>query len=517
MNKTTERKAGAILSYIQMFLQIVIGIIYSPIMIRLLGQSEYGLYNTVSSTISMLSILSLGFNSSYIRFYSRYKKVNDQDSINRLNGLFLIIFTVIGILGFACGFFLTLNLDLVFSNGLTIGEYDTARVLMLLLTINLAISFPMSVFASIISAHEKFVFLKLLNMVKTVLTPMINIPLLLLGYGSIGLVVMSLSLAIITDAIFFIFVVVVLKQKFLFYGFEKGLFKSLFNFTIFIALNLIVDEINTNMDKVLLARYVGTISVAIYSVGFTLYNYYKMFSTSISGVFTPMIHSIQERQIPEKDKYNQFTELFIKVGRLQFLLLALVLTGLIFFGKAFIAFWVGEGYEDSYWVCILMAIPATIPLIQNMGIEIQRAQNKHQFRTIVYSIMAVINFCLTIVLCQRYGVIGAVIGTAMSLILANGFAMNIFYFKVCHIDIPQFWANILRISVGMIPALLVGSIISVGVNLNKIWVFLICILIYTISYIVSIWFLSMNEYEKNLIISPVKKAWRKLRKETKHG
>ena len=73
-----QLKAGVILSYLQMALNIIIGLAYTPIMIRTLGQSEYGLYNTISSTISMLSILSLGFNSGYIRYYAKYKKENVQ-------------------------------------------------------------------------------------------------------------------------------------------------------------------------------------------------------------------------------------------------------------------------------------------------------------------------------------------------------------------------------------------------------------------------------------------------------
>ena len=91
MSKSTNQiKAGAILSYVQMALSIIIGLIYTPVMIRLLGKSEYGLYNTVSSTISMLSILSLGFNSGYIRYYAKYKKNNDQESINKLNGVLIV-------------------------------------------------------------------------------------------------------------------------------------------------------------------------------------------------------------------------------------------------------------------------------------------------------------------------------------------------------------------------------------------------------------------------------------------
>ena len=67
MNSSKELKIGSILSYLQIALGIVIGIAYTPFMLRTLGQSEYGLYNTVSSTIAILSLLSLGFNASYIR------------------------------------------------------------------------------------------------------------------------------------------------------------------------------------------------------------------------------------------------------------------------------------------------------------------------------------------------------------------------------------------------------------------------------------------------------------------
>ena len=90
-SKINQLKAGTILSYLQMMIQVFIGLAYTPIMIRLLGQSEYGLYNTVSSTIAMLSVLRLGFNNSYIRYYAIYKKNNDTNSIETLNGLFILI------------------------------------------------------------------------------------------------------------------------------------------------------------------------------------------------------------------------------------------------------------------------------------------------------------------------------------------------------------------------------------------------------------------------------------------
>ena len=65
MSKNNQLKIGTVLSYLQMGISVLISLVYTPMMIRLLGQNEYGLYQTVTSTISMLSLLSLGFNSGY--------------------------------------------------------------------------------------------------------------------------------------------------------------------------------------------------------------------------------------------------------------------------------------------------------------------------------------------------------------------------------------------------------------------------------------------------------------------
>lgn len=511
MSKSVNQlKIGVFLSYMQMALSIIINLIYTPLMIRTLGQSEYGLYNTVSSTISMLSLLSLGFGSGYIRYYSIYKKEGDNEKIYKLNGLFLIIFTIIGLIGLVCGLWLSNNLHFVFDSGLTGAEYSIARILMLLLTVNLALSFPMSVFSNIIAANEKYVFLKLLGMLKTVGGPLITIPVLLMGYGSIALVSITLIISIATDILYFIYVIYVLKNRFIFHGFEKGLFKSLFVYTSFIAINLIVDQINWNIDKLLLGRFQGTVSVAIYSVAYTLYQCCMTLSTSISGVFTPRIHRIvNETGENISQRKIKLTDLFVKVGRIQFLLLGLVVSGIIFFGKPFIYFWAGDGYNQSYYVVLLLIIPATIALIQNIGIEAQRAENKHKFRSIVYLIMACINLILTLFLCQKFGAIGAALGTAISLIVANGAVMNIYYHKKCDIDILLFWKNIIRMCIGLIPPIIIGVIIIKFINLYIIWKLFIFICLYTIVYCVSMWFIGMNKYEKSLILKPIKNIFKR--------
>ena len=140
-----ERKAGIILSYVGQAVKILVTFIYTPIMIRILGKSEYGLYQLVFSVVSYLSLLSLGFASSYLRFYSRYNVKKDEDGVARLNGMFLIIFSVMSLICLICGYFLVNNIHVIFGTGLNEDEYKIAKVLMALMIFNMAISFPNSV------------------------------------------------------------------------------------------------------------------------------------------------------------------------------------------------------------------------------------------------------------------------------------------------------------------------------------------------------------------------------------
>ena len=510
--KINQVKAGAILSYLQIALNIVVGLIYTPLMIRTLGRSEYGLYNTVASAISMLSMLNLGFGNGYIRFYSRYRRDGRKDEIKRLNGLFLTIFLIIGAVAFALGLLLTGNLSLVFGDGLDASELSTARTLMLLLSINLAVSFPMTAFSSIISSHEKFIILKLLSICKTAVGPLVTIPLLLAGYGSVAIVSVTLGVSLFTDAVFVFFVLFVLRERFVFKRTEEKIFGELFSYTAFIAINIIVDQINWNLDKIIIGRFHGTDTVAVYSVGAELQHYYQMFSTAVSGVFVPRIHRIVNRSdLPTAERDTALSSLFARVGRIQFLVMALISSGMILFGQEFISFWAGEGYAISYYVALLLTLPLTVPLIQNVGIEIQRAKNKHQFRSLVYLVMAFLNLGMTIPLCKIYGAVGAAIGTAISLVLANGVIMNIYYHKALGINILRFWSGILRIFPSLLlpvgAGLLVRYFLPIGEGL--IWLAL-GIFIYTAVYCLSVWIFGMNSYERGLLKKPLRKIFGKL-------
>lgn len=501
-----QRQVGIILSYVQMFFSILVNIICTPIILKKLGQNEYGLYNLTSSIISYLSLLSLGFGASYIRFYSRYKAKNDEEGVQKLNGLYMLVFLIMGAIALVGGLALSFNSNILFNSTYSSKDLQTAKVLMLFMTFNMTLSFPMSVYVSIISSQERFIFQKLVNIGKTILAPLMSIGVLFFGFGSIGMVVVTTIVSLIIDFVNIFYCHKKLNTKFKFGKIDKPLLKEIAVFSIFIAINQLIDQLNMQTDKVILGKMMNSSAVAIYAVAATIQTMYVSFSTAINSVFAPKIHRIINSG--DKDSDYQLTNLFIKIGRVQYFILMLIMTGFIFFGKYFIGLWAGEGYELAYYLILILMIPSTVPLIQNIGIEVQRAKNKHQFRSLVYLLVAVINVVVSIILCKNYGIVGVTVGTAFANIVGCSIIMNIYYHKKIGINIIQFWKSILRASLGFIIPAIVGTLIMVFVKFNNILVYLGLIIIYVIFYLISIYFFGMDKEEKIFM----KKAFVKIKK-----
>lgn len=499
--RPNELKAGVLLSYAVIALQFIVTMVYTPVMLRLLGQTEYGLYNLVGSIVSYLALLSLGFGGAYMRFYSRLRASGDVGGVRRLNALFLLVFTLMGLIATVSGLVLTLNVDAVLGEEFSSRELDTARTLFAILVVNLAITFPSSVFNSFVTAHERFIFQKSLQVIRTLVSPLVVLPVLLLGYQSIGM-------AIATTAVNFAFTIwtvlfarTKLRMRFTFRGLDFSLFREVSIFSGYIFINMVVDQVNWNVDKFIIGRFHGAVPVAIYGISALLNTHYLSFSTAVSSVFVPRVNAMVASGHSDRD----ISTLFTRIGRIQFLVLGLIITGFIFFGRAFIELWAGPNYSEAYTIALLLLIPVTIPLIQNVGIEIQKAKNLHQFRSWVYLGVAVGNILLSIPLTQRFSGVGAAVATAAALVIGNGILMNWHYQARVGLDIRDFWSQIIRVAAGMLPALAAGTVITFTADLSGIPALILFGSTYAVIYCAGVWWLGMNDYERSVFGSLVRR------------
>lgn len=493
-----QLKAGVILSYMAMAIQGITLLLYTPIVIRVLGKSEYGIYELAASIVSYLGLLSFGFASSYTRFYFRFKKDNDKDAIAKLNGMFLVVFLIVSIVSLVAGGGLINCVDLFFAKGLTGYEIATTKKLMAILIINIAITFPNSVFESYLIVKEQYIFQRGLGVIQALFNPFISLILLISGFRSIALVIVTTTLTVIKFAVNVWYCLKKMKMKLKFRQLQFKVFKEIGVFSFYIFLNIITDQINWAVDKTLLAAIVNSSAVAIYSAASQINQSYLALSTSVSSVFAPRINRLV---MDEDDSVN---DLFVKVGRVQFLILGLILCGFITVGRYFIYVWVGKGYEESYKVALLLIIPVTVPLIQNLGIEIQKARNLHKFRSVLYVLIALVNILISVPLIKKIGVVGAALGTSIGLIIGNILIMNWYYSKI-GIDVKKFWNEIGKLVPAMLISVAIGFLLKWILILDSIVDFLMIGIVYVISYIFFEWKYGMNSFEKGVVKNLIKR------------
>lgn len=504
--KPNQLKTGALISYLNLIIGNIIPFIYTPIMLRLLGQAEYGLYGIAQSIMGYIGLLNFGIGGTIVRYLSKYRAEGDKAQEERVAGLFIKIYAVICCLILAAGFLFAGNIQ-VYSRSLTGSEVDTLRVLVILMTINTAVFLPFSVFSSVVLAHERYIFNKLVGMLSGIAAPLLNLALLYCGFGSVGLVVSATILNFATYGIYTVYAIQKLQIRPSFQKTESGLLREILKFSSFVFLASMVDILYWSTDKLIIGWAIGSVATAVYNIGASFNTYVTSLSTAISGLLVPRLTEMVVKDAPKE----QFTEIFIKVGRLQFIIISFIISAFVAFGRQFIALWAGAGYEDSYYVALLTMIPVTIPLIQNTGLNILYALNKHKFRSMVYACIAILNVGLTFWWVEVYGIIGAAMATCIAYVLGNILIINWYYYKRIDLDIPLFWKNILKMCPVMVVMGTAWWFLLNALSVNSWLIFFLLATVYTAIYFLLAYRFMMNQYERDIIMVPVKKILRKLR------
>ena len=439
--------------------------------------------------------MDLGFGNAIVVYTSKYRAQKKNKEEKKLHGMFNIVFKIIGVIAAILGLILYLNVNNIFGSKMTDIELSKMKIMMLMLSFNLFLSFYFAIYNSIITAYEKFTFQKIIAIIQSVLKPLLMIPLLLLGYKSITLCIIITITNLITLLSNYLYCKRKLNISIKYTGFDKNLFKIIIGYSIWIFIGIIVDKINWSVDNFVLGAVSGTIAVSVYSLASTINQLFISLSSAVSSVLLPKM----SKMIAKKASNEELTNEFIKVGRIQYYIIFLMASGLVLVGKEFFNIWAGHGYEDAYYIALLLIIPLCIPLIQNLGISIMQAKNMHKFRSILLLFISIANIGISIPLAKLYGGIGAAIGTAGSLLIGNGIIINIYYYKKVGINVLKFWKEIIKMTLFNIIPLSIILIFIYFIKLNGFISIMVYGGIYTIIYFIVSYLFVMNRYEKDII------------------
>ena len=491
-----QRKLGIFLSYFNIALQVIIGFLYVPILLHFIGKSEYGLYQLMGSLIAYFSIMDFGLSAAVIRFYAKYRALKDSIGMENILAISVCGYGAVTVLALAIGFVCYGFLDVIFAGSMTLSEVDEAKQILLLLLLNIVITLSTMVFRSVINALERFFFLKGMETIQLVLQPVLVVLVLQHHPSAFSVAAVQTVLNLVLSGARVYYCSHDLHVKIHFHYWSPELFSEFKKLALSVFVVTLIDQVFWKTNQIILGIISGTAAVAVYSIASLIYMNYMALSTAISGVYLPHVTGMVAR----KEPISSLSELFIQIGRWQYYLLALVATGFIIFGKQFIALWAGPGFEDSYIITLLIILPFTVDLIQNIGLAIMQAMNRYDFRARIYFLTGVLNLLLAIPLGIKYGGIGCAVATGISMIVGNGFIMNWYYAKEMHLAIASFWKQIGKISFITFMCLVIGYWVNAYIGpYGGIYPFILKVVMYTILYVVMIYFFAMNLSEQEKV------------------
>ena len=472
---------GAIISYISIFLNIVISLVYTPWMINKVGVSDYGLYSLVLAFLSYF-MLDFGLSGTITRFIAKYRAEGREDKVANMLGItakvYLIFDSVIFIILFVLYFFLA-NIF----GGLTPGEIERLKVLYCIAGTFSVLSFLFKPVSGAMMAYEFFVENKMLDLVVRVGTVLLIVVALLLDGNVYHIVFITGAVGFGTAVLRYWIFTKKSKIKVNWNYYEKAELIALFSFS------------RLSLVPTILGIFSNTTEISVFSVGRNLEGMVYTISAALNGLFLPVV----SRMVHSGDRKG-IMELMIRVGRIQLFIVFLIFAGFCVFGAQFLSLWVGETFHASYYVFVFLVFVNIISLTLQIAMDVVLAENKIKNTAIRMVVSALIGLVISIIVAPKYGAIGCAAATGFALVLTqilyiqfynNKMGLNMkLFFKNCHLKI--------------LPILTVYSIIAFYIQrlipING-WIYLLlCMVVYTIGYLVIVWAFLANNYEKNMVL-----------------
>lgn len=493
-----KRRAGVVVSYAYSIVQILVNLIYVPILLSGIGKSEFGLYQLVGSIIAYLSIANSTFSAGATRFYCKYYAAGDEEGASNTLGILRRIYRIAYLVIAAAVCVVIVVFSVVYQGAFSAWEIKESCLMLVILALNLALTMNNTMSVACITAHEEFAFLKLSQLGTLVLQPILVVLCIGIWPKAYTVALVQLFCNFLCRAIQQVFARRKLGMKVASHVVDRDLERKILLFSGGIVLGVVADQIFWKTDQLILGYLYGTASVAVYAVGAQIVNAYAPLGFAVSSVFMPHVSKLWQKGRDLK----AISDLFVRVSRIALYPLLAVLLGFAVFGRDFIWLWAGADYGEAYLVALIELVPFTIDVAQNIGLVILQVMNCYGFRAKMYFASAIANIALTVVLAQSMGIVGAALASAVAMLVCSGFILNWYYQKRIGLDMGAWWRSVLREAAPMVLlAACAGVAWGVFPGFSGCgWATLAAgIAAWAVAFALVSYFFCANEYEKSLV------------------
>lgn len=438
------------MSYLSIGINILAGLSYTPWMIRQIGQAQYGLYTLATSVIALFMV-DFGLSSATSRYVSKLHAEGDEIGVNNFLGVVCKLYIAIDAVIFVVVTVMYFLLDEIYVR-LTPRELEQFRVVYLIVAMYSLVNFPFITLNGILTGYEKFIQIKLADVIYRILIIVLMVIALTAGFGLYALVTVNAFAGLLT----IVYKLIVIRREtpvvVNFSYREKSLYKEIFSFSIWSTVAALAQRLVFNITPSILGIVAGAADIAVFGVIVLIESYAFIITNAINGMFMPRIARIYSEDNPTK----KIEKLMLKVGRFQYMINGLIVAGFTVVGKEFIGLWMGEDYLSAYFGTLLVLVPGLFFSSLQIGHTAVFMTKQVHLYALINLAVGCVNIILSPVLASLYGVIGACISIFL-VYMIRAVLLNLLYDKKLGIDMRSFARKCyIKMSIPIVASVTIG-------------------------------------------------------------
>ena len=426
-----SKKMGITLSYVNTFLSMVFGIILSSYLIRALGDTEYGVYQTVTAFANYLLILELGTGTITQRNVVICYQNGDQDGIDKTISTMWLITIILSLAISIISIFFYCSIDNLYKNTMLPDQVQYAKKIFFFFMGNLLLTFLTQTLNGYALGVKKFSFAQITRLVRVVIRTVTIIGITVFYRHSIVIAAVDFLLSLVCFLLTFNFCRRKCSMHIRISLFDKSIIAESLPLCLALLLQSVIQQANNSVDKVIIGAKLSVASVAVYSVAQYIYSIFVSVMIAPVTMYLPQVAEDLNKGLNK----HHFTDTLIQPTRLISLISGMILFGFIAVGKQFVITFYGIEKVQAWVYALVLIVPLFLSMTNGVVINILDITKKRLVRSLVLLGITLVNIILTWIWVNHFGVIGAVMATAITMFVGQVIILNIYYDLALNIEI----------------------------------------------------------------------------------
>ena len=446
-----KRAMGIALSYGKVVVNLVCGLALSTVLVRTLGDTEYGVYQTVAAFANCLVLLEFGMGTVMLRNLSVCRAsgggtIEMQRQVSTLWMLSLML----------CGGILALGavfyglLPKLYALSMTEQQVADGQKMFAVLSVHVALSFLRQTVDGALLATEHYRYSAVEGMARTLTRTALILAGVLWLQDAMVIVWVDLACSVLC----LVAGVCYCRKKTGLHlrpcKVDLAALRGVLPLAMAIFLQALVGQAYNNVDKFLIGVMIGPETVAMYGVALYVFGVFSALTTVPVSLYGPQLQACAQQG-------GDLQRALQEPCRLTAIMGGVVIVGFVTVGRPFVRLFYGEAYLDAWAIALILMVPVYLDAVISPALNGLDAHNKRMGRSLILVASTALNVTLTVIGLQVWGALGAACATAVSTLLGQVVLGNWYYRKTLGIRTLRLY---LAAFAGVWPWLTLGGIVG---------------------------------------------------------